>query len=112
MSIPPAEHKTSPIPLEEFEAGFLKPASYSEEDIAKVMVEHLSRKPEGLTDRQKKGLDRFKYDGSWNLADTPNIRDLKKFFDIFNDVYFNGVLTGYGKIEAADVLEYCETLSS
>jgi hypothetical protein len=24
---------------------------------------------------------------------------LEKFFDIFNDVYFNGVLTGYGKIE-------------
>jgi hypothetical protein len=99
MSTSPLEHKTSPIPLEEFEAGFLKPAFYSEDDIAKVMVEHLSRWPGDLTDRQKKGLARFKYDGSWNLADTPNIRDLEKFFVIFNDVYFNGVLTGYGKIE-------------
>ena len=99
MSTSPVEHKTSPIPLEEFKAGFLKPASYSEEDIAKVMVEHLSRKPKDLTDRQKEGLARFKYNGSWNLADTENIRDLEKFFDIFNDVYFNGVLTGYGKVE-------------
>jgi hypothetical protein len=77
MSTSPVEHKTSPIPLEEFKAGFLKPASYSEEDIAKVMMEHLSRKPEDLTDRQKEGLARFKYDGSWNLADTQNIRGLK-----------------------------------
>jgi hypothetical protein len=99
MSTSPVEHKTSPIPLEDFRAGFLKPASYSEEDIAKVMVEHLHREPEDLTDRQKRGLARFKYDGSWNLADTQNIRDLEKFFDIFNDVYFNGVLTGYGKVE-------------
>jgi hypothetical protein len=99
MSTSPVEHKTSQIPLEDFRAGFLKPASYSEEDIAKVMLEHLHREPEDLTDRQKEGLARFKYDGSWNLADTQNIRDLEKFFDIFNDVYFNGVLTGYGKVE-------------
>jgi hypothetical protein len=102
MSTSPAEHKTSPIPLEEFKAGFLKPASYSEEDIAKVMVEHLSREPEDLTDRQKEGLARFKYDGSWNLGNRESTRDLEKFFDIFNDVYFNGVLTGYGKIELSN----------
>lgn len=56
MSASPVEHKTSPIPLEEFEAGYLKPASYSEEDIAKVMVEHLSRRPEDLTERRKEGI--------------------------------------------------------
>jgi hypothetical protein len=103
MGTSPVEHKTSPIPLEEFKAGFLKPASYSEEDIAKVMVEHLSRKPEDLTDRQKEGLARFKYDGSWNLGNRENTRDLEKFFEIFNGVYFNGVLTGYGKIELSNI---------
>lgn len=24
--------------------------------------------------------------------------DMKKFFDIFNDVYFNGILTGYCRL--------------
>ena len=99
------EHKTSPIPLEEFQVGFLKPASYSEEDIADVMVKHLNRKPEDITTRQKEGLARFKYNGSWSLAKTENLGDLEKFFDIFNDVYFNGVLTGYARINRLSWLD-------
>ncbi|KAN0090520.1 hypothetical protein V8E51_019099 [Hyaloscypha variabilis] len=99
------EHKTSPIPLEEFQVGFLKPASYSEEDIADVMVKHLNRKPEDITTRQKEGLARFKYNGSWSLAKTENLEDLEKFFDIFNDVYFNGVLTGYARINRLSWLD-------
>jgi hypothetical protein len=99
MATSQLEHKTSPIPLEEFRAGFLKPASYSEERIAKVMIEHLRRRPADLTARQKQGLERFKYDGSWSLAQPENTRDLNKFFDFFNDVYFNGVLSGYCRID-------------
>jgi hypothetical protein len=64
------------------------------------MVKHLNRKPEDITAIQKEGLARFKYNGSWSLAELGNLKDLEKFFDIFNDVYFNGVLTGYARIMA------------
>jgi hypothetical protein len=95
-------HKTSPISLEEFQPGYLKPLSYSQEEISNVIIKHISRKAEDLTDRQREGIARFKYQGSWNLANPENIHDLRKFFDIFNDVFFNGVLTGYCQIEVVE----------
>lgn len=48
-------------------------------------------------------MARFKYDGTWSLGQPENNRDLEKFFTIFNDVYFNGVLTGYCQIDLLSV---------
>jgi len=92
-------HKTSLIPLEDFQPGGLNQFSHTQEEISEVIIKHLSRKKQELTPRQLEGIARFKYDGSWNLGQPDNLRDLKKFFDIFNDVFFNGVLTGWCQIE-------------
>jgi hypothetical protein len=92
-------HKTSPIPFEDFRPGHIKPCSHSEEEIANVMIEHLERIPRNFTDIQEEGFARFKYAGFWNLGEPHGIDNIKRFFDIFNAVYFNGTLTGYYKLE-------------
>jgi hypothetical protein len=120
MSGPKPVHMTSAIPLEDFQAGYLKPHSHSREEISDVIIKHVSRRAEDITTRQREGLARFKYQGTWSLAKPENLQDLKKFFDIFNDVYFNGVLTGYCQLEALEentvtsrlgfyCLGYCQT---
>jgi len=102
------QHVPQPIRLEDFEPGHLKERSHSIEEISAVLVKHNSRGC--LTTRQHDALERFKYQGNWNLGavcghyllywDAPNAlaKELTKFFDIFNDFYFNGVLEGYCKV--------------
>lgn len=88
--------------MEDFELGRLKPLSHSREAISSAMIAHLGRRhyyPEDkLPPRRKRAFERFKYQGSWKLGDPDNIEDLTGFFDLFNDMYFNGLITGYCKI--------------
>jgi hypothetical protein len=95
-------HITPRIAREDFQAGYMKPGAYSLDDIAAAIIDNVTRPKEELTPRQLEGLRKFKYDGSWNLAQPESLANLHKFFDIFNDVYFNGVLTGHCKLEWFD----------
>ncbi|KUJ13229.1 uncharacterized protein LY89DRAFT_737207 [Mollisia scopiformis] len=90
------KHTPLPIALEGFVPGGLKPEAYSISDLASVLITHIRRTD--LTSIQQRGLTRYKYQGSLNWGEPGNVSDMKKFFDIFNDVYFNGVLTGYCKL--------------
>ncbi|KAH8759679.1 hypothetical protein F5882DRAFT_444091 [Hyaloscypha sp. PMI_1271] len=95
-------HITPRIAREDFQAGYMKPGAYSLDDIAAAIIDNVTRPKEELTPRQLEGLRKFKYHGSWNLAQPESLANLHKFFDIFNDVYFNGVLTGHCKLEWFD----------
>jgi hypothetical protein len=93
------KHVPPRITREDFEVGRMKPASYAFEDIAAAVIDHVSRPRKEWTPRRLEAMKRYKYHGSWNLARPENDEDLRKFFDIFNDVYFNGVLAGHCKLE-------------
>jgi len=99
MSQPKPLHSPPPITRSDFQAGYLKPASYSGESISEAFTDHLCRTEEELTPRQKDAIERFKHDGGWNLDQPYNLRDFRKVFDIFNNVYFNGTLTGLCQLE-------------
>jgi hypothetical protein len=100
----PKEHIPPPITREDFQIGHLKPCAYSVESISEAIVDHLKRTE--YTAKQKQGIDRFKHHGTFSLSDPQNIDDIWKFFSIFNDVFFNGVLTGYCDIEAYEDTHY------
>jgi hypothetical protein len=55
--------------------------------------------PDGRSKRQNDAVERFKYQGSWNLAEPDNLGDLNKYFDTFDDAYFGGLLKGYCRLE-------------
>jgi hypothetical protein len=107
-------HKCPPIPLEDFELGRLKPLSWSREAISAAIIANLERslvvtqfgrsrnaEPDKylLSKRQKDAVERFNYQGSWNLAQPDNLEDLNKFFNLFDDAYFGGLLKGYCRLE-------------
>lgn len=92
-------HSPPPITRSDFQAGYMKPASYSRESISAAIIDHRRRTEEELTPRQKDAIERFEHVGGCNLGQPDNIRDFKKFFDVFNDVYFNGTRSGYCQIE-------------
>jgi hypothetical protein len=73
----------------------MKPQSYSQEDISKAVIELVGRSQEDSTPIQKRGITKLKSYGSWNLCEPENMNGLRNFFSIFDDVFFNGVLTGY-----------------
>ena len=87
------KHNTPPIDIEDFRPGYLKPQSYSTEDISKAIINLVSRSEETFTERQLRGKQKLKANGSWSLSEPENPDNLTIFFDIFNDVLFNGVLT-------------------
>lgn len=95
MSEPKPKHIPPRITRDDFQAGHMKPSSYSLNDISAAIIDHLSRTKGEFTEKQLEGLTNFKYRGSWNFSRPENYEDLKRFFDIYNDVFFNGVLTGY-----------------
>jgi len=76
-----------------FEFFGKEPGSYSAEDLSKAIIDLLHPKSK-YTKQQLRGREKFKHCGSWNLFDTENTKDLKNYYDIFNDVFFNGVLKG------------------
>jgi hypothetical protein len=90
-------HITDKIRREDFEAGGLKPASYSAEDISAALVDHLSR--DEPSPRQLEALRRFKYDGGWSISQPDDIQNFRKFFEIFDDFFFHGLLRGYCTLE-------------
>jgi hypothetical protein len=94
-------HKPQPLLQEDFRHGCLKLMSYSMEDVSKAVVNHLSvqSSEHNLTPIQKSALERYRYGGTWNLGQPNSTQNIKKFFDFFNEVYFNGILTGFGSLE-------------
>jgi len=101
-SAPKPQHTPQPISLEEFKPGGMKPGSYSHEDITKTLVNHISRSKGDFTDRQKEGLRKFKHYGTWSFSQPDSLDELKKWFDIFNDIFFNGILTGHCTLDFYD----------
>ena len=112
-------HKTAPITEEEFEIGGLKPLSCSVEAISDAIVKfltplyrsncHGASPPTDSTtthppSRRDKAIQRFRNRGTWHRgawSEDPKsqLEDLKLFFDIFNDVFFNGLLKGLCQFE-------------
>lgn len=100
-------HVPPPISKEDFELGRMKPLSYSPEAIAAAISEFNPDcsqfcELEKLAPRQQKAVQRFRRYGTWNLGDPHNLDDIKNYFEIFNDGYFNGVLTGYCTLDLID----------
>lgn len=87
------------IPDDNFQVGRLQTGEYCTEDVSAAIVRHLNRRGKNLTERQKEGIRHFKYQGSWNLGQPENLEDLRRYFNIFNDVFFEGLLTGYCTLE-------------
>ncbi|TVY68975.1 hypothetical protein LSUE1_G006084, partial [Lachnellula suecica] len=54
------------------------------------------------TPRQIKGLERMKYQSTFNIKTPENLDDLWKWFGFFNDLYFGGLLTGFCRLEFVD----------
>ena len=97
MNTSTSPHVPPPIRREDFEVGCLKPGSYSIEDISAAILDHLDR--DELSPRQLEALRRYKYEGSWSVSRPDNLDDIRKFFEIFDDFYFHGLLRGYCTLE-------------
>ncbi|CZR58070.1 uncharacterized protein PAC_07960 [Phialocephala subalpina] len=100
-------HVPLPISEEGFELGRMKPLSYSLEAIAAEIREFNPYctqfcKLEELAPREQKAVQRFRRHGTLNLGDPHNIEDIKNYLDIFNEGYFNGLLTGYRTMELVE----------
>jgi hypothetical protein len=76
MSIPKKVHIPPRINREDFQAGYMKPLSYSLEDISSAIVDHLRRK--NFTERQLEGLAKFKSKGGWASVNPEDPDNLKK----------------------------------
>jgi hypothetical protein len=117
MDLVTGVHISPPITPEDFELGRMKPLSYTREALSAAIVHNVrqsldpkqswtsegrSRDGSGtknLSPRQKQAIDRFKHQGHWSISQPSNIQDIKKFFDIFDDAYFGGLLKGYCRFE-------------
>jgi hypothetical protein len=93
----PQAHHT--ITDDESQLELLAPQSFTRAKLRKALVHLLKRRGENLTAKQQEGIKRFKYQGSWSLGQSASKDDLRKVFDIFNDVFFNGLLTAFCKLE-------------
>ncbi|KUJ15433.1 uncharacterized protein LY89DRAFT_750774 [Mollisia scopiformis] len=86
-----------------FELGNLKLLSNSREAIFAALVAHIEFtarcKPEDIPPRAKRAFARLENQMTWKLGKVDDIENLKLFFDLFNDMYFNGLLTGYCELE-------------
>lgn len=96
-------HQPGLIPKEDFELGRLKPFSCSREAISAAIAEYV--KPGSIpgyppfSPRQQNAVREFQSHGGWQIGNPDNVEDIKKYFDIFNDAFFGGLLKGYCKIE-------------
>ena len=103
MTTPPQFHIPPPIADGDFECGRLKPLSYSPEAISDALFKYIS--PGRCHDwskfsvRQRRAITKFQGQGTWNLGNPDNIDDVKKYFEIFDDAFFGGLLKGFCKLE-------------
>ncbi|KAF4628565.1 hypothetical protein G7Y89_g9586 [Cudoniella acicularis] len=109
------------IKPEDFEAGCLKPLSYHEDEISKAIVANVKRlDTDDKLARQKEALERYKYLGVFYVATPENYEDVRRFFHIFDDLFFGGLLRESCRIEffPSDKMDarfsgfvdgYCET---
>ncbi|KUJ15438.1 uncharacterized protein LY89DRAFT_735552 [Mollisia scopiformis] len=104
-----AGHISQPIAQEDFELGRLNPESYSLDHISKALVANIERvttvHERCYSARQKRALQQFRSHGTWNIAEAHNIEDITRWFAIFNDAFFGGLLTG-------DANAYCSMTRS
>lgn len=80
------------ITREELAPGLMKHSAYTSEALRKAIVDHLSCKEHEYAPQQLRGFQQFKSNGTWNFAHPENIHDLKKWFSIFDEIFFNGIL--------------------
>lgn len=90
------------IPREDFAPGRMKHSSYTRAAISNAISDHMKRTEAEYTPIQQRGLARLRLEGDWNIANLESMEDLYKWFDIFNSVLFNGVLTGVCCLEWGD----------
>ncbi|PMD22635.1 hypothetical protein NA56DRAFT_702423 [Hyaloscypha hepaticicola] len=74
------KHNTPAIDIEDFRPGYLKPQSYSAEDISKAIIDLVSRSEETFTERQLRGIQKLKANGGWSLSEPENPDNLTIFF--------------------------------
>lgn len=92
------QHPPRRLRQEDFELDKMKPGSYSQSDICSTIIAHIIRPESKYTQKQRSAALEYKYNGFWSLSQPNNLENLKKFFGIFNDFFFNGVL-GYCSVE-------------
>lgn len=107
MEVPDGRHLPRRLLKEDFDLSRMEPLSYSAEDITTAILNFL-RPPtyycniEELASRQQRALKRLRSQSYWHLGNPHNLEDVKSFFEIYNDAYFSGTLTGYCKLELVD----------
>ncbi|KUJ15436.1 uncharacterized protein LY89DRAFT_670908 [Mollisia scopiformis] len=91
-------HVDLPLLKEDFELGLLRYDSYSPSSISEAVVHCVNRirllDENKWHPRQRYALKSFKNEGTWKLGMPNNLEDLRKWFEIFNDAFFGGFLTG------------------
>lgn len=92
-------HDTPHLAIEDFRLGNMAPQTYSTGDISKAVIGYLKQPKDQLSDTQIRGLKRWKKNVTSNHYNPENDMDLQKWFDIFNDVFFNRILEAYCKLE-------------
>lgn len=101
LSISPAEGQHTPRLLREmFESGMLQPQTYSEEDISATLIKFWGRSKwrcgvQDLMPRQRLALKQFKASALWRFDGSISTEELKTFFQIFDNAYFNGLLSEF-----------------
>jgi hypothetical protein len=113
MDLTAGIHVPTSISPEDFERGRLKPISYTREAISAVIIANSNKRFEGnvasgrislkrMSERQKESISRAEYQCTWNLFLPGDLDDLKRFFEIFDDAFFGGLLKGFCKLELVD----------
>jgi hypothetical protein len=103
MDLVSGPHVPTLVSPEDFERGHLKPQSYTQEALSNAIVANANRgfdaTLKNCSARQISAFNRFLHTGSWSISQPGHIDNLKKFFDIFDDAYFGGLLKGYCTLE-------------
>ncbi|KAL3421894.1 hypothetical protein PVAG01_06050 [Phlyctema vagabunda] len=73
--------------------GHLDFEGYSEAQISKAVVDLIDTDCEEWTATQQEGLAMFRSEGHWNFSKPDSHEELKRWFTIFDKIFFNGVLT-------------------
>lgn len=89
-------HQTSPTTQDNFTLGSLKKLSHDMENISQTIIAYIG---DGASDEQDEAKETFEFEGFWNLGNPENRLDLWRFFRLYNDAYFHGLLTDLCRIE-------------
>lgn len=88
-------HKPASVTLDDFVSGSFHNLSYDVDVISQMIVLYIRQ---GNFPKQDEAKEDFEYEGHWNLGNPENRADLMRLFRLYNNAYFNGLLTFNGPL--------------